>query len=403
MASIIKRADRPLPYFVYWRDPVTKVQRAKAFARKKEAEDFRDTVSTDLRHGTYTDPRPIAFTVFAEDWLLRTKPAVSANTGALYEWAVNRYLVPAFGLTPVQHLTAEHIERWQAELLSRGKPGPRSVEICRTILGTILEDARKNRRLFVNPMEDVRRFDVPKRELHYLSAAQVKALCERVGRVYGVLFLVMAFCGLRIGEVLGLEWPDVDPERRRLFIQRQAIWRRKRDCRDGERRWQLVEPKSEAGKRVVEIPGPLVPFLVAHRQEQNGAPNPLGLVFPSEDGTPLHPGNVRRRYFAPALKALGLSGIRPHDFRRTFIALHVEAGTHPKLVQERVGHSNIKLTMDVYGKLAGKMALGEEQAARLDTMASETSLTLVSTWSAGDSKTAQNSQGQPERHKALSA
>jgi integrase len=347
------------------------------------------------RHGTYTDPRRIAFRVFAEDWLLRTKPAVGANTGALYEWAVNLYLVPAFGLTPIQNLTAEHIERWQAELLGKRKPGPRSVEICRTVLGTMLKDARKKGRLYVNPMENVRRFDVPKRELHYLSAAQVKALCERVGRIYGVLFLVMAFCGLRIGEVLGLEWPDVDVDRRRLLIQRQAIWRRKKDCPPEGPRWQFVQPKSEAGKRVVEILGPLVPFLVAHREEQNGSPNPLSLVFPSEDGTPLYPGNVRRRVFAPALKALGLSGIRPHDFRRTFIALHVEAGTHPKLVQERVGHSNIKLTMDVYGKLAGKMALGEEQAARLDSMAGVATLPLVSIWSAGDSKTAHTSPHQP--------
>jgi integrase len=164
-------------------------------------------------------------------------------------------------------------------------------------------------------------------------------------------------------------WPDLDLSRRRLFVQRQGIWRRKKDCAGGESRWRLVEPKSEAGRRVVEIPGPLVIFLVAHREEQNGSPNPLAPVFPSEDGTPLHPGNVRRRYCAPALKALGLTGIRPHDFRRTFIALHVEAGTHPKLVQERVGHSNIKLTMDVYGKLAGKMALGAEQGARFDAMA----------------------------------
>jgi len=95
----------------------------------------------------------------------------------------------------------------------------------------------------------------------------------------------------------------------------------------------------------------------------------LSLVFPSEDGTPLSPGNVRRRYFAPALKAIGVKGIRPHDFRRTFIALHVEAGTHPKLVQTRVGHSNIKLTMDVYEELAGEMALAVEQATRLDALA----------------------------------
>jgi len=94
----------------------------------------------------------------------------------------------------------------------------------------------------------------------------------------------MAFCGLRIGEILGLRWSDVDLGRRRLFIRRQVIWRRKKDCPDAETRWVITEPKSEAGKRVVEIPGPLTPFLVGHREEQNGSPNPPALVLPSEDG-----------------------------------------------------------------------------------------------------------------------
>jgi integrase len=181
----------------------------------------------------------------------------------------------------------------------------------------------------------------------------------------------MAFCGLRIGEILGLRWSDVDLGRRRLFIRRLVIWRRKKECRPNEPRWIITEPKSEAGKRLVEIPGPLTPFLVSHREEQDGSPNPPALVFPSEDGTPFYPGDVRRRYFDPALKAIRLTGIRPHDFRRTFIAMHVEAGTHPKLVQTRVGHSNIKLTMDVYGKLAGEIALGEDQAARFDALAAK--------------------------------
>lgn len=369
MAGISKRPDRPLlPWLVSWREPETKQQRWKSFATKREAEAFRDTVSTEIRHGTYTDRKPIPFQAYAEDWKARRGPTVSPNTAALYGWALTKYLIPAFGPTPIQNLTAERIERWQADLLSKGAPGPRSVEICRTVLGTILKDARKKGRLFVNPMENVRRFAVPKRELRFLAIEQVKALCEHVGRVYGVLFLVMALCGLRIGEALGLRWGDVDLGRRRLLIQRQVVWRRKKDCPEAKTRWTVTEPKSEAGKRVVEIPAPLAPFLVAHHEAQNGSPNPLGLVFPSEDGTPLYPGNVRRRYFAPALKALGLKGIRPHDFRRTFIALHVEAGTHPKLVQARVGHSSIKLTMDVYGKLAGEMALAEDQAARLNAL-----------------------------------
>ena len=68
------------------------------------------------------------------------------------------------------------------------------------------------------------------------------------------------------------------------------------------------------------------------------------------------------------MQALGITGVRQHDFRRTFIALHVEAGTHPKLVQERVGHSSIALTMDLYGKIAGKMALATEQEARFEAL-----------------------------------
>jgi hypothetical protein len=96
--------------------------------------------------------------------------------------------------------------------------------------------------------------------------------------------------------------------------------------------------------------------------------NPVGLVFPSKTGSPLYPKNIRRRHFLPALQALGITGIRQHDFRCTFASLHVASGTHPKLVQERMGHSSIGLTMDRYGKIAGQMALTTEQEARFEVL-----------------------------------
>ncbi len=268
-----------MPYFVYWREPVTKAQRSKAFKRLRDAEDFRDTVSVEIRQGTYADRRPVLFSTFAEDWLKRTKPTC-----------------------------------WR-----RANPG----------------------------------------------------------------------CGA--SRYAARSW------------ERCSRWIRKRQCPEGQRRWRLVEPKSKAGIRVVEIPGPLVPFLVAHREAQNGDPNPHGLVFPSEDGTPRYPGNVRRRVFTPALTGLGLKIIRPHEFRRTFVALHVEAGTHPKLLQERIAHSDIKTTMNVYGALAGKLQLGEEQAACLDSMATATAETLVNPWSTCDPNTPQNIVEHPIERKALSA
>jgi len=339
------------------------------FAKKRDAEAFKDQVSTDLRQRTYVDQRPVPFKTYSRDWLARTQPTVSPKTHELHEWAVNGYLIPAFNQMAIQAMRRDRIERWQAELLARGKPRPRSVQIIRGVLHTILEDAVAKGVIFVNPLARVRRFEVPERELHYLDIPQLKQLCEKAGGAfYAVLFLTEAFCGLRIGEATGLQWPDLDLERRRLWVRRQAIWRRRKDCAPGEPRWKLVEPKSRAGIRVVEIPAGFIPLLIAHRASLDG-PNPLDLVFPSQTGTPLYPENVRRRHFVPALRALGITGIRPHDFRRTFMALHVQAGTHAKLIQERMGHSSIALTTDVYGKIAGRMELAQEQEQRFEALA----------------------------------
>ena len=127
MASLKKRAERPnRPWEVTWREPETKKLRRKYFATKRAAEDFRDTVSTEIRHGTYIERRPMPFKTFATDWLARTEPTVSPNTHTLHEWAVNLYLIPAFNLMPIQNLTAERIERWQADQLrgNSGRIGP---------------------------------------------------------------------------------------------------------------------------------------------------------------------------------------------------------------------------------------------------------------------------------------
>ena len=116
----------------------------------------------------------------------------------------------------------------------------------------------------------------------------------------------------------------------------------------------------------MEIPAPMVPLLIAHLDTLTGRPNRLDLVFPNEVGTPLYPKNIRRRHFVPAVKKLGIPDVRQHDLRRTFIAAHVEARTHPKLIQERAGHSRFSVIMDIYAKIVGKMPLGKEEEAKLN-------------------------------------
>jgi integrase len=370
MASILKRAGRPQPWSVIWREPETKRQIWKCFATKREAEDFREKVSQAVRNNIYVSPKPKPFKEYAIDWLARKQATVTPNAHGVHRWAVEKHLIPEFGVAPIQNLRPERIERFQAVLLKSGTLSARSVQIIRQVLGSILKDARKKGLLVANPMEVVDSVEVPKRELRFLTVEQIAQLCQQAGPMYGTLFALQALCGLRAGEVLALRWGDVDLPGGRLSVRRQVVWLRKKDIPDGEPSWRFVEPKSEAGKRVVEIPAPLVGGLEQYRVWRNGAVNADALLFATRDGTPLMQRNIRRRHFQPAIKTLGLTGIRPHDFRRSFVALHVAAGTHPKLVQARIGHSNISLTMDVYGKLAGDIALGKEQVAKLNVLAS---------------------------------
>ncbi len=376
MEGIEKREGRPKPFLVRWREPGTKKLKARAFRKEEEATAWRDQVRQDIRYDTYQPTEPLPFDKWAEGWLKRKRPLVGPNTGAFYEWAVNR-LVAEFGTMPLQNLRPDRIETWQAKMLSESGLSGRSVRSLRLALRGILADAWQKDYLRKNPMEKVAGFKVSSRELRYLTVDQLGALCLKVGPLHGVLFLTLALCGLRIGEALGLQWRDLALDSQRLHIQRQVIWRRQRDCKAGEPRWAFAPPKSEAGDRTVEIPPDLVPFLGAHRERQNGGLNPHGLVFCTKQGPPLDGRNVRRRHFEPALKRLGLTGVRLHDFRRTFIALHVRAGTHPKLVQDRVGHKDIRLTMDTYGKIAGKVALGPEEASRFNGLTAKALPPLV--------------------------
>lgn len=371
MASIVKRPDRPRPWLVGWRDPDTKKQCWKSFTLKREAEDFSEKVSQGIRGGMYVSPKPVPFKPYALDWLERKRALVTPNAHGVHRWAVEGHLIPAFGMMPLQNLRADRIERFQADLLTRGDLSPRSVQIVRQVLASILKDARKKGSLLVNAMEAVDRIPVPKRDLRFLTAEQMAPFCEAAGGMYGMLFALQALCGLRAGEALALRWEDMNLETGRLTVSRQVIWRRAKDRKPDEPSWQFTAPKSEAGKRMLEIPPALVQGLTEYRAWRNGSAGPGALVFSTKQGTPLCQRNVRRRHFQPALKRLGLTGIRPHDFRRTYVALHVASGTHPKLVQTRMGHTKFSLTMDVYGKLAGDIALQDEQTVKFNALAAQ--------------------------------
>jgi integrase len=170
-------------------------------------------------------------------------------------------------------------------------------------------------------------------------------------RLSGAWWL-LATTGMRRGEVLGLRWQDVDLDAGRLTISRTLVTTEVQ--RKGEPGFAWGTPKTGKGRRQVALDPSTVAALRSHRTRQRqerlaaGAAYDEGdLVCCLEDGRPLHPKTLSY-YFARHVKRLDLPRIRLHDLRHTHATLALQAGVHPRVVQERLGHANVSITLDTY-------------------------------------------------------
>jgi integrase len=178
---------------------------------------------------------------------------------------------------------------------------------------------------------------------------------------------------MRLGELLGLRWRDVDLGLASLSVV-QALYKRNSVC-------EIIKPKSSAGQRRIALSPTLVLLLRQHRATQDAQRILLGnhlndddLVFAHPDGSPLDPGTVTHT-FTRVLKNAGLPHIRFHDLRHTHATLMLKAGVHPKIVSERLGHANIGITLDTYSHVVP--GLQEVAAQRFDEIFDKEALQVI--------------------------
>lgn len=195
-----------------------------------------------------------------------------------------------------------------------------------------------------------------------LDEDQVRRLLQAAqGHRLAPLFYLAVTTGLRQGELLGLRWADLDWEARTLTIERQAQWLMGRGV-------VFMEPKTAAGRRPIKIGAEAIRVLHQRRAQQLNERmfagdrwKDLDLIFTSRVGTPIQASNLLKDFQRLLAKA-GLPAIRFHDLRHTAASLMLKQGVPAKVVQERLGHSNIQLTLNVYSHVLPGM---QEQAADL--------------------------------------
>jgi len=354
----LERKDGTVSYRAYWRDPAKKVQ-SRTFGLKKDAQRYITDIEAKKNEGTYLDPNLGKMTLDKFwDYFIRTSGSgLAESTRALYAMQARRYILPHLGDFQLRAITKPRVKEFLADLQAEGVGAP-SINSVHRLLRRVLAVAVEDGRIAVNPASRVAAPKTAPGEMHFLTAKEVAALSNAVEPRYRTLVYFLAYTGARIGEAAALRRKNVD------LLNRQA---------------HIVEASKEVGgklylgatktekSRSVFLPAFLTEMMGAHIEEFVDSTNPDALVFTTSTGSVLRQTGFRRRTFKPAAARAGLTaGLRPHDLRHSAVALAIEAGWHPKKIQEMLGHSSIEVTLGTYGHLFS--TLHSEGADQLDAL-----------------------------------
>jgi integrase len=316
-------------------------QHSKAFGRKADAQAWLNEITSEFVTGSYVAPaagRVTVASVYAS-WSA-SQGHISAKTAATRRSAWGSRVQPRWADVAVVDVKTSAVKAWVAQMVLDGV-GTAGIENVFGLLRQVLGAAVEDRRIPRNPCDGVK---LPKRQhadRGYLSHTQVAALTKAVER-HGEVVRLLAYTGLRWGEMAALRVCDFDMLRRRVNVSRSVT-------ESGGLVWST--PKTHE-RRSVPFPAALADELAALMVGKGRDE----LVFTDMRGGVLRNSNWRARVFEPAVAACHQADdtfptITPHDLRHTAASLAVSAGANVKALQRMLGHAKASMTLDTYADL----------------------------------------------------
>lgn len=304
---------------------------------------------------------------FLDRWLHDTaRHRLRPTTYRRYESLLRVHALPIVGKVSLAKLTPQQLSQLYGQRLAAGF-SPRTVQFLHATLHSALKQAVLWGLLPRNPADAVRAPRPERYPMQPLDADQTRRLLEAAqSDPMEALYVLAVMVGMRQGELLGLQWADIDWDAGRLQVRHTLQWQ-KGDA------WALADPKTGHSRRSIRLPATTLRALKAQRArqlEQRLAAGPLwhdsGLIFTNAVGRPVDPIGLDHRGFPRLLHRAGLPTIRFHDLRHTYATLALLNGEKPKVVQETLGHASITLTMDTYSHVLPDMQ--EDAASRMEQL-----------------------------------
>jgi integrase len=330
-------------------------RRKKFYCRtKQEAVKKKNEVLRELEKGTLADGPQRKLKDYLEDWIENVhKNNIRISTYVKYKKLIG-YIVADLGEAWLQKLTPEQVQRFYTKKRKEGL-STKTIHEIHGVLHLALKNAVRWNYVSRNVCDLVDSPRVVSREATLLTLEQAKRLLEGIhGHRLEVVLMMAVITGMRKGEILALRWSNVDFERRVLRVLHTVDYIPPYGYVENE-------PKTRAGKRTIDLPDFFLEMLKQHRLRQEERRFKVGnawengdLVFPDLTGGYLNPIHVLRM-FKKILEQAGLPHMHFHDLRHSAATILISMGINPKVIQELLGHSDISITLGIYGHLFPSM------------------------------------------------
>lgn len=333
-------------------DPATGKRRQKmkrGFKTRRAADLWLGDQLGEAQAGQLREPSRETVGTFFDEWLAAIRPTVRESTFHGYEWRVRRMIVPRIGAVELRSLDGLTLTGFYGDLLAHGNRtgGPlsaRSVTHVHKLLHRAFRDAVRWGKLRSNPAAQADPPSPGRREMRAWTADEARTFLDSVenDRLRACWHLALA-SGLRRGELCGLKWSDLDGDSLTVARARTAVGYdvTEREPKSGRTRTVALDPVT-----VVQLKGHRTRQLV-ERLAWGEAWTDSGYIFTREDGTPIHPHSLSQ-FFETRVASTTLPRISLHGTRHTHATLGLAAGISPRVMQERLGHSSVAITLDLY-------------------------------------------------------
>lgn len=336
------------------------------YKTKKEAEKELIKILNQFEENSGFIPEKITLGEYLKNWMkeyVELNLAVKTIEG--YRVNVEKHIIPSLGKIQLQKLQPLNIQQFYNEKLKNGRVdgkgglSPKSILYIHRVLRKALQQAVKLQLINKNPADFV---EVPKQKGYkasFLDEEQVQKYLKAFSETNLYIPVLLGIgLGLRRGEALGVQWKDINFNSKTVTISRSLL--------PSGKGLIFHEPKTESSTRTISIPDFVLEELQRHKEQQEDFKRLLGAAYKENDliccyadGTAINPASFSHM-FERAQDKHGLLNIRFHDLRHTNATLMLKSKVPPKVAAERLGHSSIGITMDLYSHVMKEM---QEEAA----------------------------------------